>query len=148
MTHTITSTCTGCTACVKICPVDAIRGERKLLHAIDPSRCIDCGACGRICPVDAVQDALARTVVHARRTQWRKPSVKQGECVSCMACLQSCPVDCLAWGPPDPLSHRVFPVLHRPGQCIACEFCAVACPVEAIEMLVPGSTNETRDEQR
>jgi electron transport complex protein RnfB len=139
MTHTITPLCTGCTACVKICPVSAITGERKLLHAIDPALCIDCSACGRICPVDAVQDTLSQTIVHAKRSQWRKPSVKLRECVSCMVCLQSCPVNCLEWGAPDPANHRVFPVLGQPGLCIACEFCAQACPVEAIEMLVPAS---------
>lgn len=140
MTHTITAACTGCTACVKICPVAAITGERKSLHVIAPSLCIDCGACGRICPVDAVRDAGAQVILHAKRTLWRKPSVKEGECISCMVCLQSCPVNCLDWGIPDPVSHRAIPVLHQPGLCIACEFCASACPVEAIEMLVPETT--------
>lgn len=137
MTHTITPTCTGCTACLKICPVNAITGERKGLHTIDPVLCIDCSACGRICPVDAVHDTLAQPILHTKRAQWCKPFVKEGECISCMACLQSCPVNCLDWGVPDPANHRAFPVLHLPGMCIACEFCAQACPVEAIEMLVP-----------
>ena len=144
MTHTITPACTGCTACVKICPVTAITGERKLVHAIAPSLCIDCGACGRICPVDAVQDARAETIVHTKRSLWRKPAVKAAECVACMVCLQSCPVDCLGWGAPAPLSPRVVPVLHAPGLCIACEFCAAACPVDAIEMLIPESTTTTQ----
>jgi ferredoxin len=139
MTHLITSTCNGCTACTKICPVHAISGDRKSLHTINPVWCINCGACGRICPVDAVQDAWQRSILHSKRTQWLKPFIKQIECVSCMACLQSCPVACLEWGEPDPVSHRAYPVLVQPELCIACEFCAQACPLEAIEMFVPAS---------
>ncbi len=36
MPYIITENCTGCTACIKRCPTDAITGERKLLHVIDP----------------------------------------------------------------------------------------------------------------
>jgi len=46
--------CKGCTACVKKCPADAIRGERKKPHVIDQERCIRCGACAEICRFDAV----------------------------------------------------------------------------------------------
>jgi electron transport complex protein RnfB len=137
MTHTITSKCTGCTACLKLCPVTAIQGERKQLHSIDPALCIDCGACGRICPVDAVEDVLGQPIIHTRRTQWLKPVVKEAECIACMVCLQSCPVNCLDWGSPDPVSHRAIPVLNLPAVCIACEFCAQACPVNVIEMRMP-----------
>jgi formate hydrogenlyase subunit 6/NADH:ubiquinone oxidoreductase subunit I len=139
MAYSITETCTGCTACTKICPVAAIRGKRNLLHTIDPALCIDCGACGRICPVDAVDDTLGQLILHTRRSQWLKPSVKVRECISCMVCLQSCPVNCLDWGEPEVESHRTFPVLHDSRLCISCEFCAQACPVDAIEMLVPVS---------
>src|SRR5205823_11441846 len=52
----ITENCTGCTACMKRCPTDAITGERKLLHVIDPELCIDCGACGVVCPDEAIYD--------------------------------------------------------------------------------------------
>jgi len=54
MPYTITENCTGCTACMKRCPTDAITGERKLLHVIDPELCIDCGACGVVCPDEAI----------------------------------------------------------------------------------------------
>jgi electron transport complex protein RnfB len=137
MTHLITERCTGCTACLKICPVAAIRGERKQLHTIEALVCIDCGACGRICPVDAVYDDSGRQILHTRRTEWLKPVVEAAECISCMVCLQSCPVNCLDWGKPDLESHLAIPVLRLPGLCIACEFCARACPVKCIEMRLP-----------
>ena len=37
--------CKGCGLCVKVCPVDAISGERRSPHTIDQSKCIKCGAC-------------------------------------------------------------------------------------------------------
>ena len=47
--------CTGCTLCFKNCPVDAIEGERKQLHVIDPETCIKCGLCYNVCRFDAVK---------------------------------------------------------------------------------------------
>ena len=47
--------CTGCMACAKVCPQDAITGEKKKPHAIDPSRCIKCGMCYEACREGAVE---------------------------------------------------------------------------------------------
>jgi NADP-reducing hydrogenase subunit HndC len=46
--------CTGCTACARKCPTQAISGERKQLHAIDQTKCIKCGVCMETCKFDAV----------------------------------------------------------------------------------------------
>jgi NADH:ubiquinone oxidoreductase subunit F (NADH-binding)/NAD-dependent dihydropyrimidine dehydrogenase PreA subunit/(2Fe-2S) ferredoxin len=48
------SQCSGCHRCVQVCPVEAIRGEAKAAHAIDPEICTRCGACRKACPSDAV----------------------------------------------------------------------------------------------
>jgi NADH:ubiquinone oxidoreductase subunit F (NADH-binding)/(2Fe-2S) ferredoxin/NAD-dependent dihydropyrimidine dehydrogenase PreA subunit len=46
--------CTGCDACTKQCPQDAITGKKKEPHNIDPEKCIKCGACYDICKFEAV----------------------------------------------------------------------------------------------
>jgi len=46
--------CIGCTACTRVCPVDAIEGERKAPHVIDQDKCIKCGACIDKCPVKVI----------------------------------------------------------------------------------------------
>jgi len=47
--------CTGCRACVRVCPVGAISGERKEAHVINREVCIKCGACYEKCRFDAVR---------------------------------------------------------------------------------------------
>ena len=45
--------CTGCKACVNVCPHNAIRiaDNMKYLDAeIDEQLCVDCGLCEKVCP--------------------------------------------------------------------------------------------------
>ncbi|MCD8174150.1 MAG: NADH-quinone oxidoreductase subunit NuoF [Alistipes sp.] len=46
--------CTGCTACVRTCPVGAIVGEKRQPHRIDNNLCIKCGACYSKCKFLAI----------------------------------------------------------------------------------------------
>ena len=53
--------CTGCEACLTVCPVDSIEPVPGAAHAglfklveIDLDRCIGCGLCPKICPWDTI----------------------------------------------------------------------------------------------
>lgn len=46
--------CIGCTACSKVCPVDAIEGKLKENHKIIQELCTKCGNCYDTCKFDAI----------------------------------------------------------------------------------------------
>jgi len=42
--------CQGCGICLRNCPVDAIIGDKRMVHIIDQEKCIKCGTCLDVCP--------------------------------------------------------------------------------------------------
>jgi NADH:ubiquinone oxidoreductase subunit F (NADH-binding)/NAD-dependent dihydropyrimidine dehydrogenase PreA subunit len=46
--------CTGCAACLKLCPQQVTQGELKKPHVISSENCIRCGICRDACPVEAI----------------------------------------------------------------------------------------------
>ena len=64
--------CTGCGACLNICPVNAIHMEKNpqgfLYPVVDRDICIDCDNCERICPkLHAYQGNTESPVCYAVR---------------------------------------------------------------------------------
>jgi len=46
--------CTGCGACLRVCPKGAVSGTKKKPHKISVDKCIKCGACFEVCVFDAI----------------------------------------------------------------------------------------------
>jgi NADH-quinone oxidoreductase subunit F len=42
--------CQGCVICARNCPVQAIKGGKRMVHVIDQDKCINCGICLDVCP--------------------------------------------------------------------------------------------------
>lgn len=71
--------CIGCTKCIKACPVDAIIGSGKVMHAVISHECTGCGLCVEPCPVDCIEmvtlpepaydESLARIRFNAKQTR-------------------------------------------------------------------------------
>lgn len=55
LTYQIKENCVGCSACKKVCPVEAISGSPKQIHKINQNLCIKCGACWRVCKFNAIE---------------------------------------------------------------------------------------------
>lgn len=51
---TINEKCTGCGACLRVCPVEAIIGQKREKHEILQAKCIQCGSCYSVCKFDAI----------------------------------------------------------------------------------------------
>ena len=70
--------CIGCAICLRACPVDAIIGAPRRMHAVIDALCTGCGLCVAPCPVDCIAmrpagrawtgaDAAAARVRHRER---------------------------------------------------------------------------------
>ena len=115
--------CIGCTLCIDACPVDAIAGAPKFLHAVIPGRCTGCELCIPACPVDCIE-LVARS---DKVTEPRAPENAAAlACIGCGRCESACPVD---------LKPEVLHVAFEMGatdpsviDCIECTACTRACP--------------------
>ena len=57
LSYVVNDKCIGCGACKRVCPVDAVSGERKQKHVIDQDKCIKCGQCFEACKFSAIDKA-------------------------------------------------------------------------------------------
>lgn len=55
LAHVVEADCIGCTKCIQVCPVDAIVGASKLMHAVLADDCTGCELCVPACPVDCIE---------------------------------------------------------------------------------------------
>ena len=114
--------CIGCALCIDACPVDAIAGASKYLHAVIPERCTGCELCVPACPVDCIE-LVPRSIGSAVTSPTGDAALP---CISCGWCEKACPVE---------LDAHALHVAFETGttdatafDCIECTACTRACP--------------------
>ena len=76
--------CTGCGACVSVCPKECIRMEENeegfLYPLIDHEKCINCGLCFKACPTEPEDDEQIQNVLagYSRDPEIQKTSSSGG----------------------------------------------------------------------
>jgi len=53
--YRVLDSCSGCTVCAQVCPLDAIEARPYLRHEINHDRCTRCGLCVPACPEQAIE---------------------------------------------------------------------------------------------
>lgn len=124
---------------MRVCPVDAIEGSSKQLHAIDPSICIDCGACGIVCPVSCISDPFGNFYPFLKPKERPKAIVDKENCSGCQYCIDICPFDCLAleFVPGAGFAAAVAALVSEKN-CVACKLCVEICPRDAVTVEAHG----------
>ncbi len=61
----IEESCIGCLKCIAACPVDAIIGSSKMLHAVLTAECTGCELCLAPCPVSCIEIRPATSALSA-----------------------------------------------------------------------------------
>jgi len=127
LAHVILDNCIGCTLCAVKCPTEAIAGDKKFIHHIDPALCIDCGVCGIFCPVEAIVDAVGVTVKKIKPVQIPKAKVEAELCTGCEFCVDICPFDCISMQPrtDHPEYFKIAVVDEK--KCVSCKLCETVC---------------------
>ena len=135
--HFITTKCTSCTICERVCPTNAISGGERFY--IDPDLCINCSVCGVYCPFDAIDDNRETLVQKIKPKQVPKAVVHEELCTGCEFCVDVCPFEALEMRPleegsehPLPQTSTVAMVIDK--NCVSCKLCEQVCIKDAIEV--------------
>lgn len=144
--YTITQEkCIGCEACVKACPVQAIKMVAGKA-IIDQEKCIECGICVNgngddylKCPVNAINEKSDEELKSQAEavTQTEVDSIyfvdKDG-CIGCALCVSNCPTQAIEMV-------RGKAVIDQ-SKCIKCGICVdgnednfSGCPVDTIHLI-------------
>lgn len=136
--HFITTKCTACSICERVCPTNAITsGDER--YYIDPDLCINCSVCGVYCPFDAIDDSREVLVQKIKPKQVPKALVHEELCTGCEFCVDVCPFEALEMRPVDPNADRTFS-LPQTAQiayvieknCVSCKLCEQVCIKDAV----------------
>lgn len=150
--------------CIKACNFDAIHLDEHGMRIVDPEKCTGCGACVKVCPRNLIELVPISKKVHILCTSHDKGATAKKSCgnstacIGCGLCVKKCPVGaitlvdnlavidynkCISCGqcalvcPTKAIidlkkdqRKKAFIIEEK---CIGCTICAKKCPVNAIE---------------
>lgn len=130
MAFRITEQCVGCGSCRRKCPWEAISGQKKKRHLVEPTLCRECGTCWYTCPRCAVEDPAG--CVRERRGKPKAPKamIDVRACVGCQNCLLNCEQGAITFEDGLLAGHCN---VEEPS-CIGCGSCLAYCASGCIEL--------------
>ncbi|MDO4834747.1 MAG: 4Fe-4S binding protein [Bacillota bacterium] len=161
---TCADTCVFCGLCVKACPADAIKVDRKAkTWEVDTDACVKCGACIDKCPKKSLSFGSAAAAAPAEDgsltcdmeacvfcglcakncpadalevdRKAKSWKVDEDACVKCGVCIDKCPKKCLGFGGETPAAPAKKSVAAVDEEkCVYCAACENECEAEAIKV--------------
>ncbi len=131
----IDESCIGCTACMDVCPTEAIELEMPSPVHIG-EKCVYCGKCVEVCPFGSISlkeeyfDTRDGKIFYIRKSleepRTGKIEINAETCQLCGVCVNKCPADAM--------SIEDGEVVVDTEKCIVCDACEVICPVRAVKL--------------
>ena len=121
---TCADTCVFCGLCVKACPADAIKVDRKAKSwEVDTDACVKCGACIDKCPKKSLSFGGAAAAPAADEDG---DLTCADTCVFCGLCAKVCPADALE------VDRKAKSWKVDTDACVKCGACIDKCPKKSL----------------
>lgn len=134
--------CVYCGLCVKACPADALKVDRKeKIWEVDKEACVKCGACVDKCPKKCLSFGEESGEAAPAPSDDDKLICDLDECVYCGLCAKNCPCDALEVD----RKEKLWKVDE--DACVKCGACVDKCPKKCLSIGAGESAGEKKADE-